>query len=554
MLSRKSFRWLAKVLALGTLSTFATSCTSPGWEGREDYIGPGSPSAQQSAKSVSRSYPFEPSASVTEEATAPAQGPLEITVSQAILLALENNRALNVQRLTPSIRATYEEEERARFDPSLEAEVSASRERVRAESPTTGTMTDTTTSQTSANAGITRFLPSGTELSVGLTTDREWSNLYSDQHATRLGLTVTQALLRGAGLEVNLASVRQARLDTLSSQYELRGFAEDLVAQVETTYWNYALAQRQIEIFEQSLGLAEQQLSETQERIDVGKLAETELAAAQAEVALRREAMINARSNLATVRLQLLRLLNPPAGALWTREIVLKNLPSRPEVKLDEVESHAAVALRLRPDLNQARLDIQHGDLEIVKTKNGLLPKMDLFINLGKTGYADSFGGSVEDIGGKSYDISAEIGFEFPMGNRDAESLHRRAVLTRKQAEEALENLAQLAELDVRSAYIEVNRASEQIAATAATRRFQEEKLRAETEKFRVGKSTSLLVAQTQRDLVASQISEIQAIVNYLNSLVDLFRLEGSLLERRGIRAPGREPVDVSLRPDWRGD
>ena len=122
------------------------------------------------------------------------------------------------------------------------------------------------------------------------------------------------------------------------------------------------------------------------------------------------------------------------------------------------------------------------------------------------------------------------------------------------QGEEALENLAQLVQLDVRSGYIEVNRALEQIAATAATRRFQEEKHRAETEKFRVGKSTSLLVAQTQRDLVASQISEIQAIVNYLNSLVDLFRLEGSLLERRGISAPGREPVDVSSQPDWRGN
>ena len=554
MLSRKSFRWPGNMLALGMLCAFATSCTSPRWEGSEDYIGPGSPSARRSATSVSRSYPFEPSASVPEAPEIPPEGPLEIAVADAILLALENNRALHVQRLTPSISATYEEQERARFDPSLGAELSASRERARAESRTTGTMTDTTSSRTGASAGITKFLPTGTELSVGLATDRDWSDLYSDQHATRLGLTVTQALLRGAGLDVNLASVRQARLDTLSSQYELRGFAEHLVAEVETTYWNYALAPRQIEIFEQSLDLAEQQLSETQERINVGKLAETELAAAQAEVALRREALINARSNLATIRLRLLRLLNPPAGALWTREIVLKNLPAGPDVKLDEVESHAAVALRMRPDLNQARLSVQRGELEVVKTKNGLLPEMGLFIGLGKTGYADSFAGSVEEIGGKTYGISAGIGFEFPIGNRDAASRHRRAALTRKQAEEALDNLAQLAELDVRSAYIEVSRASEQIAATAATRRFQEEKFRAETEKFRVGKSTSLLVAQTQRDLVDSQISEIQAIVNYLNSLVELFRLEGSLLERRGISAPGREPVDLSPRPDGRGD
>ena len=555
MLPKKFSRWLANLLALGTVCVFATSCTSPRWERSEDYIGPASSlSERESARSVSRSHPFEPSALTTETVKVPPEGPLAITVTEAILLALENNRALSIQRLTPSILVTYEGQERAKFDPTLGTELSAVRERAGHESRTTGAMTDTTSSRTGASAGITEFLPTGTELSVGLTTDRDWSDLYSDQHATRLGLTVTQALLRGAGLSINLADLRQARLDTLSSQYELRGFAEHLVAQVETTYWNYALTQRQIEIFQQSLDLAEQQLSETQERINVGKLAEIELAAAQAEVALRREALINARSNLATIRLRLLRLLNPPAPDLWTRDIVLKNLPAVPDVKLDEVESHAAVALHMRPDLNQARLGVQRGDLEVVKSKNGLLPKMDLFISLGKTGYADSFGRSAGDIGGKSYDISAGIGFEFPIGNRDAESRHRRAILTRKQAEEALENLAQLVQLDVRSGYIEVNRALEQIAATAATRRFQEEKLRAETEKFRVGKSTSLLVAQTQRDLVASQISEIQAIVNYLNSLVDLFRLEGSLLERRGISAPGREPVDMSPRPDWRGD
>jgi hypothetical protein len=32
-------------------------------------------------------------------------------------------------------------------------------------------------------------------------------------------------------------------------------------------------------------------------------------------------------------------------------------------------------------------------------------------------------------------------------------------------------------------------------------------------------------------------------VVNYIKALVELYRLEGSLLERRGIFAPGREPV-----------
>jgi len=464
----------------------------------------------------------------TADSPVSVENALEVTLGDAILMALENNHALKVERLTPSIAETYEEQGKAVFDPSLSAGLSASRKRSAEDTDVTGGVTDIT-------MGISKFLPAGTEVSVGLTADRDWSDLYSDKYSARLGLTFTQAILRGFGSDFNLASIRQAKLDTLSSQYELRGFAEFLVADVEMTYWRYALVRQQIEIYERSLELAERQLRETEEKIDVGTLAEIEIAAARAEVALRREALINAHSSFDSTHLKLLRLLNPPVEGLWKQEIILKNMPAVPEVNLDDVESHSAVSLRMRPDLNQARLSLQKGELEVVKTRNGLLPRMDLFISLGKTGYAGSFGGSVEDISGKSYDISAGIAFEWPFGNRDAEARHKRAVLSHRQAEESLKNLSALAELDVRLAYIEVKRASQQITATAATRRLQEEKLRAETEKFRVGRSTALLVAQAQRDLLNAQISETEAVVNHLNSLVELFYLEGSLLERRGI-------------------
>ncbi len=176
---------------------------------------------------------------------------------------------------------------------------------------------------------------------------------------------------------------------------------------------------------------------------------------------------------------------------------------------------------------------------------------LDLFITLGKTGYADSFGDSVTDIDGKGYDISGGIGLAYPLRNREAKASHRRAILDRTQAVEAVDNLAQLVQVDVRAAYIEVQRAKEQVAATTASRKLEEEKLRAETEKFRVGRSTTLLVAGAQRDLVISQIAEVRAVADYLKALVNLYRLEGSLLERRGISAPGREPVDLSIPRKW---
>jgi outer membrane protein len=204
------------------------------------------------------------------------------------------------------------------------------------------------------------------------------------------------------------------------------------------------------------------------------------------------------------------------------------------------------VAMRMRPDLNQARLLVQRDELSIVQTKNGLLPRMDLFVNIGRTGYSDSFGGSTHGDSGLGYDVQFGGIVEYPPLNRAARAAYTRSVLGKDQQMESLRNTEQLAQVDVRTAYIEVNRTREQVTATAATRKLQEETLRAETEKFRVGKSTSLLVAAAQRDLLVAQISEVQSVVSHLKALINLYSLEGTLLVRMGIQAPGFQPVTLA--------
>lgn len=474
---------------------------------------------------------------------------LVVDIRGAILMAMENNRSLIVVRMNPDIMRTYEQQERSVFDPVLGAEVSPRRtvaDRLsRAGSSTESQIVDSVTGSVS----LGKFFSTGTTLELEGSSSYTDSSLYSDTFTSnRLGVSVTQALLQGMDVRANMASVHQAGIDALISEYELRGFAEVLLEEVESKFWDYALAQKQIEIYTDSLSLARQQLTEVQERIKIGKLPEIELAAAQAEVALRRENLINARSDLAKERLNLLRLLNPSPDIEWDRNVNLQYQTSLPEIELVDVEEHVQVALKMRPDLNQARLEIRQGNLEVVKTKNGLLPKLDAFINFGKTGYADTFDRSMNNLDEDSYDVTFGLTFEYPVSNQAARARYARAILSRDQMLKALENLVQLVQVDVRSAYIEVTRTREQITATAATRNFQEEKLRAESEKFRVGKSTSLLVAQTQRDLVASQIAEIEAFANYLKALVSLYGLEGSLLQRRGISASGAEPVVLDYR------
>jgi outer membrane protein len=463
--------------------------------------------------------------------------PLTLTVEEAVLMALENHRGLRVERITPDILRTYEDQQRAVFDPVVDGRAAWSGEKSPAEP--SSPLQDDRTDRTETELGFSRYFPTGTEVRAGVTGSRRSSGRLETRYATRAGLSLTQALLRGRGTEVNLASLRQAGLNTRASLYELRGVSEALAAGTEEAYWDCVLAQRQLRIFEESVEVARRHLDETREIVRVGRLAETELVAARAELALRRQELIDARNEMSLARLRFLRLVNPPETGLEPRELVLRDEPAVPRIQLDDVLLHVELALRMRPDLNQARLAVQLEELEVVKTRNGLLPRMDLFISLGKTGYAESFGGSLSEISGDHYDAGMGFTFRLPVRNRDPKARHERAVLTGLQVREALENLAQLAALDVRTAYIKLDTALKQIHATRATRRLEEEKLRIETEKFRVGRSTSFMVAQAQRDLLRGRIQEIQAVVKVLKSLVDLYRLEGSLLERWGIRAPG---------------
>lgn len=454
---------------------------------------------------------------------------LRLTIEDTVLTALENNRSLRVERLNPLIRRTFEEQERAAFEYIVSAGVAGSG--VKPESQSNPGRRETI----EADAGVSRIFPVGATVGVDLGASRISRDDADDQYSARAGLSVIQPLLRGRGSEVNLANLHQAELDTDISEYELHGFTETLISQVESIYWQYVMAIKREEIVRQSLDLAERQLEETRHRIRVGQVAETELAAAEAEVALRNEALINAAGSIDSLRARLIRLLCPEKYGRVEINVIPETAPAIPPLPLGSVQEHVAAALRLRPDINQAELLAQKGDIELVKTRNGLLPKMDLFVNLGKSGYADSFGASVSDIDGDAYEISAGLRFERSLQNRGQKARYERATLSRRQIEESLANVRDLARLDVQLAYIEVTRAHKQVDATRITRTFQEEKLRAETAKFQVGKSTALLVAAAQRDLLASQVSEMESIINYLIAQISLYRAEGSLLWRRGI-------------------
>ena len=474
--------------------------------------------------------------------------PLEVAVEDAVFLALQHNRSLATEQLQPAIQGTFEAVERAEFDPVIFGELSVGRDRVvqQFEEDLGREPEERRTETERIEGGLRQQLPTGTNLELSVQssrTDRLGDTATSpEQYSSRAGVTLTQALLRGGRIDSNLASLRQAEIDTLASVYELRGFAEALVAEVEAAYWDYVLAGERVRIFSEALDVAEQQLDETRRRIQVGDRPETDETAAQAEVALRRQGLIDARNQRESSRLGLLRLMNPP-GASWDTSVEAQDQPEVLDLPLGEVGEHVLLGRRLRPDINEARLRIRRSELEIVRTRDGMLPRLDFFVTLGKTGYADSFGSSWRDLDGPGYDFQAGIQAEMPLFRRAEQARSDRAGFNRDQAVQAVANMRQMVDLDVRNAWLEVERTREQVEAVAVTRRLQEEVLRAEQARFEVGETTAIVVAQAQRDLLESRLEEIDAAASWRQAVTELHRQSGTLLLRRGIAMPGDEEV-----------
>jgi len=463
---------------------------------------------------------------------------LQVRLHDAILMGLEHNPTVTIQRVAPKIMETLVREQRAVFDPELTASAQKSETKSQRRLGTRPTPLELKDNSFDFTAQVSEMLPTGTLITVSSGMTGSISNLYTDYYTGNVEFTVTQSLLQGLGFGANLANLRRARLDAAISKSELRGIAEDVVARIEKGYWDLFLTGQEIEIQRKSLDLALQQLSESLERVKVGKLPELELAAVDAEVASRRGALIDVQSRHEQARLQLLYLLNPQTDNLWASYPVPADRPFLPTDTLDAIEVHEQLGMKYRPDLQQARFELEKGNLELRRTKNGLLPQLDLFVSLGRTSYASAFKSAYPDPNSPYYQATAGLSFTFPVLNRQAAAQLSRARFSREQQELAVRNMEKLVQLDIRSAYVEVLRSRQQIEATRVTRELQEKKLFAELEKFRVGKSTNYLVLQAQRDFTTSQLDQARAMVAYLSALIDLYIAEGALLERRGIESP----------------
>jgi len=457
---------------------------------------------------------------------------LNLSIEETVMYALSNNRALYIQQLQPIISGTFDQIERGVYDPEFFVNASYARNRLKEISTDQENITDEKDIELSL--GLRQSLPYGTKIEMAMEKSRNVNNNDPDTHKAGIKLSITQSLLNGYGSVVNLANIRMAEFDTMATKFELFEYTQSLVAKTEIAYWKYVLAKQKTSICEQSLAIAKKQRKEIKQQISIGLLPTNEAFAARAEVALRKQALLDAQNLMVNSRLHLLKLITIDPNNYFDIQLIPSSQPDLKITLFTDLNDRIKLAEKLRPDLNEARLRLKQRRLETIVTRNGILPKLELFIVMGSTGYADSFSESFKNINDSTYDTTVGMQFSHYLGNRAANSRHYGAKIKRQQALTAIANLRNIVHFDVRIAFNDLEHARKQISATQMTLKYQKQTAKAEKDRFSVGASTALMVSQVYRDLLAAQNAKIEAIVNYRIALIKLYVAEGSLLKRRG--------------------
>ena len=152
-------------------------------------------------------------------------------------------------------------------------------------------------------------------------------------------------------------------------------------------------------------------------------------------------------------------------------------------------------------------------------------------------GYADALS-SLFGSNFPTWNVSLNI--NYPLGMSQADATIARAHVQQRQVEAQLKQVELQIATDVTNAATQVQNNIERVQAAQAARQFADRQREAEQSKFEVGMSTNYFVVQSQRDLATAQNNELQAILAYRRSVVELERLQQTSTSTANITILGR--------------
>lgn len=472
-----------------------------------------------------------------------------VTLEDCIQMALERNLDIRIQRLTPEISRYNLDGAYWVYEPTLSGNTSYR------SSTQPGGYDDQNRpfgqAQTSSeiwNAAISGLLPTGGRYEFGsgftdaygfreLTLDGQPLGVQQFENTSGgFRFNFSQPLLKNFWIDSARLNISLSRKNLEISEYTLMNQVISTVTQVELAYYELVAARETIAVAEVALQLAEQLLRENKKRVEVGVLAPLDEKEAESQVAASRATLLGANNSYATQQNQLKSLLSDQYVEWHQTELVPKEeLTAEPTTY--SLQDSWSKGLSLRPDLKQAKLDLESRHITLKYQKNQLWPQLDLTGSYGQSGSGGEFSDAFTPVYNADYpEYSVGAVLSIPLaGNRQARSNMR---VTKAQIEQSLLRLKQIEQnimIGISDAIAQARTSFQQVQATQEAFEFAREALRAEQKKLDNGKSTSFQVLQLQRTLTTRAYENIRARVDYKAALARLAQSEGSTLERRHV-------------------
>jgi len=408
-----------------------------------------------------------------------------------------------------------------------------------------------------ANAGVQQGFATGGQLSFNFNNTHQNINAlttaYNPWTGSSLGLTATQPLLRGFGPALNRRFIRIAaneqRIASLLFQQQLIATTYGVIR----LYTDFVALTEDVKVKQETVAAAEKLLSDTQAQVEEGTLAPVELTRARAQVYSTRQDLINSRGLLEEEEAILKNVLtrSQDAAIRAAHLIPTDSLSIPPADQIRPEQDLIAAAMANRPDLGQARLQVQNSIIGLQGSKNATLPELDLvgiMQNNGLSGPLTGFvGGSTPSLGGgyggalgqvlardyPTYGIGLQL--TLPIHNRVAESDLARDEIQVKQTQIRVQQLQNQAQLEVEDALIAMRRSRASYDAAVQARKYQQESLDAEQTKYEVGASTAFFVIQYESLLAQAKSTEVAAMSSYMKARAALQRATGTILDDNNI-------------------
>ena len=468
------------------------------------------------------------------------------------------------------------------YDPSLVGQLVGSHQSAPQNSVLNYGVNSLNSSNINSNFTWQQGFATGTQFNIGYISTRSSSNstrtFYNPYTTAGLGINITQPLLQGFSSAVNRRFITIAKNNERIADNIFRQQLIDTVAGVIRLYWDLVSLTEDVKVKREELTAAQKLFEDNQSQVEVGTLAPLELKRAQAEVARSRQDLANSEGLVAQQELVIKNVVTRNGASdprLREAHIIpLDHIEVPAQDQVEPVQDLLARAFENRPDIAQARLQVDNSQISLKGSKNALLPSLDLIGSLQNSAlsgpisqnYVASTGLPLQPVidpllvGGSGNLLSQIFAHNFPnysigvqlsvpIRNRVAQADVVRDELQVRQTEVRLRQLDNSIKLEVENALVALQRARATYQAAVETRQLQEEALAAEQERFTVGASTTFFLIQYQRDLAQARSTEVATQGSYAKVRAALDRALGTTLLNNNVQLDEAYRGQVSRAP-----